>query len=437
MLFNFLFQIQMPRKVSLLIKLKQVGHNFASNLSVYGISKIARSSNSLVTLAWTMMLIFSAVLGIYITVRNINDYRKNEFITNVDIVSMTEGAESQKFVTFPAVTLCIDKFMLVGEYNKNQTIQTIGVVHDMLPMKYFIYYSNYTNEMNRSVSVLDQLEYFDIPSNDMSCVRFNGLVNERVYSFKTNLMFEIGMNNDFVLNPENSSIYNAIFLAEKRIYITDNYKKSLIESDFSSLEESYAWYEVIAENTLHIHKLGEPYNRCNKSVCATYRQINCIEECINKEIRTEHNCSIPSYFKINGLESCFERNLYFEYNEPVLDMVIDAAALKNNHTKSMNKLINQYYKGCEINCTKECFVSKWNTPKKIKFVNNNYFELKVMLSEYAPLNITEIPKMTKFDLISDIGGTLSLFIGVSFFSIVELFEFFIEVIYAIASYKLG
>jgi hypothetical protein len=42
--------------------------------------------------------------------------------------------------------------MLVAKFNKNQTLATLGVVQDMLPMKHFIEYSNYTNEMNRSVS---------------------------------------------------------------------------------------------------------------------------------------------------------------------------------------------------------------------------------------------------------------------------------------------
>ena len=58
MLINFIFQFQMPRKVRLLVKLKKIGRNFVSNLSVYGISKIARSNNFLAGLAWTIMTIY-------------------------------------------------------------------------------------------------------------------------------------------------------------------------------------------------------------------------------------------------------------------------------------------------------------------------------------------------------------------------------------------
>ena len=238
----------MPRKVRLLVKLKKIGRNFVSNLSVYGISKIARSNNFLVGLAWTIMSIFLACLGIWITLCNLDDYLKFETITNVDII--TEGDEFPKFVTFPAVTLCMNKFKFVAEFNKSQTLATLGVVHDILPMKHFIRYSNYTSEINGSVSVLDQLEYFDIPSNDMSCVRFNGIVNQRVYFPTANLMFEIGMNINWVLNPKNSSkSYHGMTYNEKKVFITDNYKKSLLESDYLTLEQNKAFYEVIAENT--------------------------------------------------------------------------------------------------------------------------------------------------------------------------------------------
>ena len=84
----------------------------------------------------------------------------------------------------------------------------------------------------------------------MSCVRFNGIVNQRVYFPTANLMFEIGMNINWVLNPKNSSkSYHGMTYNEKKVFITDNYKKSLLESDYLTLEQNKAFYEVIAENT--------------------------------------------------------------------------------------------------------------------------------------------------------------------------------------------
>jgi hypothetical protein len=45
--------------------------------------------------------------------------------------------------------------------------------------------------------------------------------------------------------------------------------------------------------------------------------------------------------------------------------------------------------------------------------------------------IDQIGKMNGFDLISNIGGNLGLFIGISFLSFAELIELFIEIIYII------
>ena len=69
--------------------------------------------------------------------------------------------------------------------------------------------------------------------------------------------------------------------------------------------------------------------------------------------RTHLNCSIPSYFKSNGLESCFERSQNFEYNDADFEY---NETLKNNHTSSINKLIGRYYNYCKKWCPKECYI---------------------------------------------------------------------------------
>ena len=41
--------------------------------------------------------------------------------------------------------------------------------------------------------------------------------------------------------------------------------------------------------------------------------------------------------------------------------------------------------------------------------------------------IKQIPKMQPFDLVSSVGGTLSLFIGISFLTLVEIIEILFEI----------
>jgi hypothetical protein len=47
--------------------------------------------------------------------------------------------------------------------------------------------------------------------------------------------------------------------------------------------------------------------------------------------------------------------------------------------------------------------------------------------------IDQIPKMNMLDLISNIGGNLGLFIGVSFLSFAEIIELFIEILFILKS----
>ena len=58
---------------------------------------------------------------------------------------------------------------------------------------------------------------------------------------------------------------------------------------------------------------------------------------------------------------------------------------------------------------------------------------------YESLKYTSIvqePKMKEFDLVSNIGGTLGLFAGVSFVSFFEFGELIIETVYVLKEYKI-
>ena len=51
-----------------------------------------------------------------------------------------------------------------------------------------------------------------------------------------------------------------------------------------------------------------------------------------------------------------------------------------------------------------------------------------MLGDFSSLEITQIPKFTSFNLVSTIGGTLGIFVGIRFLSIVEVVELFMDIL---------
>lgn len=80
---------------------------------------------------------------------------------------------------------------------------------------------------------------------------------------------------------------------------------------------------------------------------------------------------------------------------------------------------NSIYK-CSFYCPHQCdevsySVSSLNT-------TSNITSFRVFYRSLFHTTITQTPKMQIFDLISNIGGLFSLFIGISFVTIFEIFE---------------
>lgn len=157
---------------------------------------------------------------------------------------------------------------------------------------------------------------------------------------------------------------------------------------------------LIVKTDLEV-KLGEPYNQCSESVDVSYRQINCIEICIYEQVKSKYNCSIPSYYEIKGFLNCVQ---------------------------DLNQLTIEFYSQCESGCVKECVSSKFST----RLTSNNVTSSTLFyfsVNDLSTLKITQIPKMTVFDFVANIGGTLGLFVGVSFLSFVELLELSIDLFF--------
>ena len=101
---------------------------------------------------------------------------------------------------------------------------------------------------------------------------------------------------------------------------------------------------------------------------------------------------------------------------------------------------------CSLNCPIECdiityridqnylgpmpntYLEKYRFPKDLN-ERGAYMSFYYSNLEYTLLK--EIPKTKPYDLVSNFGGTLGLFVGVSFISFVEIFEIIIEILFLI------
>ena len=152
--------------------------------------------------------------------------------------------------------------------------------------------------------------------------------------------------------------------------------------------------------------------------------MNCIEKCINTEIQSKHNCSIPSYFRAHGLAECGGELKAYKSGLKSVE-----SKLYEDHIADMRNLMGQFYWACEKECAKECRSVLLNTQVYSSVIGKGGKYFAFSISDFSSLHVQQIPKMSGFSFISDIGGCLGLFIGISFLSFAEVLQFLIEVLF--------
>lgn len=107
-----------------------------------------------------------------------------------------------------------------------------------------------------------------------------------------------------------------------------------------------------------------------------------------------------------------------------------------------NKLLtNKCYTQCPLECDSIQYRTYQTNLGSISVKYINKYKIDVSLNKLDEMYliavynsrtvytlINQIPKMTLFELVSSVGGTLGLFVGLSFFPLVEIIEIILELI---------
>jgi hypothetical protein len=206
-----------------------------------------------------------------------------------------------------------------------------------------------------------------------------------------------------------------------------------------------------------VKNLPHPYNNCQDNLnlqtafdsdlyrktlknSYKYRQDNCFDICACQELSSVCNCTCPGIHETSYDNNCYDNDCF------------------NKKLKFYD-----YVKSCSTFCPKECHsVSFSSTSSSFLYFQSITNDDKEKFKKYAKLNgislsginptdnveykglainlylndmkyteISELAKMAGIDLVSNIGGCLGLFMGLSLLSLIEILEFFIEIIYLI------
>jgi hypothetical protein len=250
------------------------------------------------------------------------------------------------------------------------------------------------------------------------------------------------------------SIKNFAFGNGLTVFINN---ETLLPSPFDGYEISTGKETNIHLEKLRIKKVYEPYGECTLNLNTEnsfdsyfyretfknynyYRQKECLNMCLQAVIIQNYSCYSTLFPFISS------------YVQPCLKLDIIVQVFSFIQFLFFHNYQNECLIGCPLECESESYaftVSSLDYPSKVfadyiskksgimsRYGNRtpSYDELKGSLVKlninFQSLQYTlveESQKTTWIDLISNIGGTLGLFTGFSFLSLVELLEIIFEI----------
>lgn len=174
------------------------------------------------------------------------------------------------------------------------------------------------------------------------------------------------------------------------VYVTDIYLKTLddqAELAFQKNVRADIWFQKTVEE-----RLGRPYNECSNITDPTYRRRNCIHECKADKL-LEANCN-------RLIPLCNKLNQELDYECEKLDI-----------------------------CPQECTAIMYDLSISKEEDLNDTLSIRAFYLSLSYTYLSLTPKSTPADFISSVGGALSLLLGISFLSLIELVDLFVETVY--------
>lgn len=193
-----------------------------------------------------------------------------------------------------------------------------------------------------------------------------------------------------------------------------------------------------------------------------------ISEEIFKKLPSPFSDCIDDVYSNDSIDSQFYRNTFLHINsyrqKHCINRCIESFRPEANHNRTslfeeINDYINDFFdskifKFCFDNCPIECKMTNYRLTHNFgRLLNNNYTDLlhatlrnktsrmrnkEIFNKNLLKINlyhdsttypkISEVPEMDFSSLLSNLGGKLGLFMGVSVLSFIEILELFIEAI---------
>jgi len=386
------------------MKFDELGKNYQNIFKGYkapGLQKIIASDNLFFKIFWITFFLISFGLAFYFTTQAIIVYVHYDVIQKTEIINPNQ-------IQFPTISLCSDAFDAKVSFRN--------------------YIDNCTFNLNNDcgINTDNNFNAFFSYSTGLNCFQFNSGKNISNQFIPIKNLTLIEKPNGFVLQFK-QPILTTSSAPSIYIYIDDQESPSFINeinyklADFV-ISPNYE-YNIVLTKTVN-ERLGPPYHKCYinaandfpldkiiinyfQSNKVAYEQFNCHKLCGELEYINMNPCNCPLQTSLgNVLRDCA-----FNQNE----------ILKKCTNDFLNDFIIKREDKCAQYCPSECNSIDY----KFAAINSssNLFQLFIYFDQLNYRHNFEIPAMLLIDLLSSIGGILSLFLSLGLVSLCECSHF--------------
>ena len=385
--------------------------------SLPGLYLIVKSKHIIVRLIWFISVVLLLYPVTFQSSELISDYFNHDVISNINIYDESESE-------FPAVSFCITM-------ENNETIPSLNASMIECRFNQLDCYSNqfevYTFYFNGLIQICYRfstqlnLKKQNRPGPDagLSVVfelpkLYKNIITKNPESFKMTI---------YIQNASNLFRRDQAYSIDPNIIITPGIHFIQIEREF-------------------VQKMPKPFNECVKQIADnnnnisnlfiknnfTYLQKDCLDFCVENIMFQNCSCNITNNYGLNKLENCLNKN------ETNLKCFIDL------YIGFMNRSLKIPHH-CFDSCPKECdsinykiyqsYVGQISKQllNELK-LNESFQENIVLVKLYYPrldyILSNEKQKLDGFLCIAGLGGILSLYLGVNFFTLIEIVETLLE-----------
>ena len=405
--------------MSKLDRIKQASLNTILTSTSHGIPNIARTEWLGFKIMWTIVVILAGLACGYFMFKSVADYMQFDYFTKTQLID-------ERPMPLPTITFCVNT----------------DAVFDF--EKAFILCK--TNVLYCGSNHFELVTIFSDAGAAYQCLRLNGGKNMSGHAVDLLKAYKDDDVSGFILAfymPANTSDTLYYALTDSTVYATmkEVYKRSVIKPVLADL--------II--NKQVEKKLGQPYNKCIKDLdtntsfdsalfrstfdlYGSYRQKNCYVICIHTFIIKTCNCSLgseqtPCDYMVNNCSNKVFDSFSYEA-ECAQQCPLECDTTYFSLFEKFSPTFLTEFEGFDKNISANFDLSNL-TAEQIE--NIVWFRVKYENLKYT--EISQTAKTTFADLVSNLGGIIGVFLGLSFLSLIEVVELFLEVLRILSDFR--